>query len=140
MKITVFAIGRPKSRAVQELVADYAERLTHYLPFEIKACRDEKQALGSLDPQDFFVVLDERGLQKSSMEMADFISEHQRRGTKRIVFFVGGEAGIGEIIMKRSDQRFSLSRMTYPHELVQVVLAEQLYRACTIIRGEPYHK
>lgn len=140
MKIQTFAIGRLKSRPIKELVADYADRLSHYIKFEIHACRDEAQAISKLNPNDFFIVLDERGEQKSSKELADFISGHQMRGTKRLVFFIGGEDGVGEDVRSKANMVLGLSRMTFPHEFTQAILLEQLYRALTIIKGEPYHK
>lgn len=140
MKIAILAIGKVRSRSLRELIADYAERLRHYLPFEIIPCRDESQALKKIETGDLLVVLDERGKQKSSAELAGFLAEHQMRGTKRLVFFIGGEEGTGEAVKKRAELFLGLSRMTLPHEMAQLILAEQLYRACSISRGEPYHR
>ncbi len=140
MKILLIAIGKPKSKPVRELVADYAKRISHYLPFEIKLCRDERQAIDSLSPSDFVVILDERGKEKSSEELAKFISDHALRGTKRAIFFIGGENGVEKEMRERAQLVMGLSRMTFPHELVQAIICEQIYRACTINRGEPYHR
>lgn len=140
MKIAVIAIGKPKSAPIKELVEAYSRRIGHYLPFEIVSCRDEKQAGAKLASADLLVVLDERGRQKSSVELADFIQTHQMRAAKRIVLFIGGENGVGKEILERANLVLSLSKMTFPHELVQVILTEQLYRACSIIKGEPYHR
>lgn len=140
MKIAILAIGKIKSRPIQDLVADYAERIGHYLPFEIVVCRDEASALKRLDAGDLLVVLDERGAQKGSEELARFLSEHQTRGTRRLIFFIGGPDGVGPRVRDRAHLILGLSKMTLPHELTQAILAEQLYRACSINRGERYHR
>lgn len=140
MKIVLLSIGKIRSRPVREIVADYAGRIEHYLPFEIVACRDERQALSRIGSHDFLVLLDERGGQQSSEALARFLSGHQSRGTKRLAFFIGGPDGAGPEVKKRAQLTLSLSKMTLPHELAQALLAEQLYRACSINRGEPYHR
>ena len=140
MKIVVLAIGKPKSRPIRELVEDYSGRISHYLKFNLVSCRDDKQALVKIEGQDFLVILDERGAQKTSTELAALISKHQMQGTKRVVFFIGGQDGVGSGIRKRANLVLGLSNMTFPHELVQVILTEQIYRALTILKGEPYHR
>jgi len=140
MKLRIITIGKIKSRPVRELVDDYKNRLGHYLPIEILAVRDDEKAISIIDVSDFLVVLDERGAQMNSVELSGFISGHMSAGTKNVVFFAGGEDGVGEDIKKRANLLFGLSKLTFPHELVQVILLEQLYRACSIIRGEPYHR
>lgn len=140
MKILVITIGSPKSRPIKELAADYSKRVAHHLSFEIKHCRDEKTALSILDSRDFFIVLDEKGTQKTSRELAELIATHKMRGTKRLVFFIGGPDGASAEIKKRAGLILGLSRMTLPHELAIIVIAEQLYRACSILKGEPYHR
>lgn len=140
MKIIVLAIGKLKSRAATDIVSGYSKRIAHYLPFEIKSCRDEKQALSLLDPRDFLVVLDERGRQKTSAGISEFIASHQMKGTKRMFFFIGGEDGAGIAIKSRANFILGLSEMTFPHELVRALLLEQIYRALSILRGEPYHR
>jgi 23S rRNA (pseudouridine1915-N3)-methyltransferase len=140
LKILLLTIGKLRSRPVEELVEDYKKRINHYLPFEIKVCRDERTALSQLEPNDFFVALDERGKEMSSDDWAKFIENHKMRGTKRMVFLIGGQDGISEPTKKRAGTQVSLAKMTLPHELAQVVVSEQIYRACTIIKGEPYHR
>ena len=140
MKVSVLAIGKLKSRPVQELVGDYSNRLSHYLGVEIHACRDQKQALAKIDAHDFLVVLDEHGEQLTSEELANFMATHQNKGTKRMAFYIGGPEGVGQSVRERAGLILSLSRMTFPHEMVQAILLEQLYRACSILKGEPYHK
>lgn len=139
MKVTLLTIGKFKSREFSTLAADYAGRIAHYLPFEYLAVKDEKKALEKVSPGDYLVVLDERGATFSSPELASFIEEHQVRSTKRMIFFVGDAMGVGPELKKRAAKMLSLSKMTFPHELAQVITLEQIYRACTIVKGEKYH-
>ncbi len=140
MKLVLLPIGKIKSKAIASITADYAKRLSHYIPFEIKACKDEAQLLAKLERTDHLVALDGRGHQMSSAVLSEFISKHQMRGTKRLVLAIGGPEGFTDDVMARADYKLSLSKMTFPHELVQAIILEQLYRACTILKGEPYHK
>ena len=140
MKLKLITIGKIKTDHFLTAAADYAERLGHYMPFEIVVAKDERQALTKVQTGDFLVVCDKDGAEKSSEEMAEFLDHHREISTKHLAFFIGGAAGIGQPILTRADKCLSLSKMTLPHELAQVVLLEQLYRACTILKGEPYHK
>lgn len=140
MKVLVLPIGKMRSRPLAELAAEYAKRLSHYLPLEVCVCRDERALLGKIEPADGVVLLDARGEQVSSEELAAFIAGHQRRGTKRLLFCIGGPEGFGPGVRSAASMKLALSRMTFPHELAQVVLLEQLYRGCSILKGEPYHK
>lgn len=133
-------IGKTKSKHYLAAAADYAERLAHYLPFDIVVADSERDALKKIETGNYLVVCDRGGAQKSSEEMAQFLDHHAMKGTKNLVFFIGGAAGVGEPILKRANERLSLSKMTFSHELAQVIILEQLYRACTIRKGEPYHK
>ena len=140
MKIFILPIGKIRSKPVAEIAADYAERLSHYATLHVIPCRDEREALSNVKAGDFMVLMDAGGSEQSSEELAKFISSHQMRGTKRLVFFIGGPEGAKKEARARADLSLSLSRMTFPHELTQAVLLEQLYRAYTILKGEPYHK
>lgn len=140
MRLVLLTIGRIKSKPVADIAADYAGRLSHYLPFSIKECRDEAQLLAKLERTDHLVALDVLGDQMSSEALSDFISKHQMRGTKRLVLAIGGPEGFNDDVMARADYKLSLSKMTFPHEFVHAIILEQLYRACTILKGEPYHK
>jgi len=140
MKLLVLPIGKIRSKPVSELAADYAERLSHYATLHVVPCRDEREALSNVKGGDFVVLLDAAGSELGSEELARFISGHQMRGTKRLVFVIGGPEGPKKETRARADHALSLSRMTFPHELAQAMLLEQLYRAYTIIKGEPYHK
>jgi 23S rRNA (pseudouridine1915-N3)-methyltransferase len=110
------------------------------MPFELVISDTERDALKKIQQTDYLVACDTTGAERSSEEMAELLDHHMMRGTKNLVFFVGGAAGIGEPIIERANDCLSLSRMTFPHELAQVIVLEQLYRACTILKGEPYHK
>ncbi len=140
MKLKIITIGKIKSHAMAELAQDYFGRLSHYFPSETISVKDEGKALQNIEGADILIVLDERGKQKSSVELSGFISEHSMRATKNLIFFIGGQDGVGAEVKKRANLVLSLSKMTLPHELAQVVLLEQLYRACSILRGEPYHR
>jgi 23S rRNA (pseudouridine1915-N3)-methyltransferase len=140
MKILVLVIGKLKSRPIQLLADDYIGRLSHYLKVELVTCRDEAKALARLDPSDYLVMLDERGKEFTSTGFSKFISENRDRGLRRMVLFIGGPDGIGDEMRARADAMLALSKMTFTHEMAQVLLLEQLYRACTIMKGEPYHK
>jgi 23S rRNA (pseudouridine1915-N3)-methyltransferase len=140
MKIIILPIGRIKTSAIGDIVSDYANRLKHYCSFDIRPCKDDREALSVVKAGDLFVQLDAEGAQQSSEDFAKFIADHQMRGTKRLLFFIGGPDGPGAEVRSRADAMLSLSRMTFPHEIAQAMLLEQLYRAFTILKGEPYHK
>jgi 23S rRNA (pseudouridine1915-N3)-methyltransferase len=95
--------------------------------------------LQQLQKDDYLVLLDERGKQLSSPELAGFIQQRANESHKRLVFLIGGAFGVDEAIVKRADYTWSLSKLVFPHMLVRLILAEQLYRACTILRNEKYH-
>ena len=140
MKIRIIAVGKIKSKPVKELAGDYASRLVHYFPFERVDAKDEKAAIKMIGKTDHLIVCDETGQQKTSPELANLFSMYERRRIKRIVFFIGGPEGVGAEMKKRADYILSLSRMTFPHEMAQAILLEQVYRAATILKGEAYHK
>jgi len=140
MKVVLLVIGKLKSRPIQALVDDYIGRLSHYIKIELTICRDEKQVMSRIEPSDYLVGLDERGEEFTSKGLSKFISDNRDRGLKRMVLFIGGQDGIGEGVRGRTDAMLALSKMTFTHEMAQALLLEQLYRACTILKGEPYHK
>jgi 23S rRNA (pseudouridine1915-N3)-methyltransferase len=137
MKLKIVVVGKLKSRAMADLVGDYAKRIGHYLPFELVVVKNDSST--KLDRDDFLVVCDEHGEETTSKGLADFISQHQRVGTKRLTFFIGDAKGVTPEMKERARTTLSLSKMTFPHELCRVILLEQVYRACTILRGEKYH-
>ena len=155
MRITLRTMGRTDVDWVRDGLGVYLARLGHYVPFELdeipqlrKAAslsRDqirEKEGellLGGLAPSDEVILLDERGAQLRSVEFADFLQERLSRGVRRLVFLVGGAYGFSPKVYERADGKLSLSKMTFSHQMVRVFFAEQLYRAFTILKGEPYH-
>lgn len=130
--------GKDKSSAIQQLTADYLKRIARYTPVETHELASEG-VLAKLAPKAFFIALDSRGKQMSSEELAEFILEHQNRGTQQILFVVGGADGFSPDTLRHANLKLSLGKMTLPHELARVVLLEQLYRAFTILKGHPYH-
>ncbi len=151
MRIVVLAVGRLRSAPLRQVCEDYLARLSRYGPAEIKevkaaeslaadaaVAQESARLLQALEPADPVLVLDERGAQMSSPELSKLLATHELRSTKRLVFVLGGAYGLSDEFRKRG-KLLSLSRMTFPHELCRAVLLEQLYRARTIQRGEPYH-
>lgn len=154
MKVTLLTVGKTDVAWVKQGLTLYSERLAHYVPFcvteipELKKVsslsRDQiKQREGELilkavKPADDVVLLDERGKQYSSLEWADVIGKKLVAG-KDIVFVIGGAYGFSEAVYQRANGSVSLSKMTFSHQMVRTIFTEQLYRAFTILKGEPYH-
>jgi 23S rRNA (pseudouridine1915-N3)-methyltransferase len=152
VKVRLLSIGRDRSGLYEPAVQEYAKRLTHYCRFELielseargKTPEKSKSAegeaiLGKLAPHDWLVALDQRGKLLSSEELAQFLAKAQQQG-KDLVLCIGGDEGLATEVAAKAQLTLSLSKMTLPHRLARVVIAEQLYRAFTILRGEPYHK
>ncbi len=140
MKIKIISIGKIKSRPVAELVADYFSRLKHYHNSSLNSFRDDAQALGEVSSSDYLVAMDEHGKKLSSVGLAEFIESRANASTKNLCFFIGGPDGISAEVKSRANLVLSLSDMTFPHELAQAMVLEQLYRASSINRNEPYHR
>lgn len=140
MKIRIITIGKTKDKNFSSAAEEYASRLKHYTPFELISAKDDKQALAKIDPTDHLIVCDKEGRQHTSEDVAGLIDWHRMNGTKRMVFFIGGPEGVTDEMKSRTGEWMSFSKMTFPHELALVMLLEQLYRAHTILKGEPYHK
>jgi len=127
-----------RDRSLAEVCADYYGRIRHHVPLDEIEVVQERD-LGKRVPAGAYVVaLDPAGREWSTREFAAFVEERMVRGTRTLAFAVGGALGLPEALAKNADLRLSLSRLTLPHRLARVVLAEQIYRALTIIRGEPY--
>jgi 23S rRNA (pseudouridine1915-N3)-methyltransferase len=154
MKIIFLWTGKTAERWLQEGVAEYERRIGHYVPLAIEYVipgkypkRDiERQKaaegdllLGKVDVSDELYLLDERGQSFSSEELASFLQKKMSAGTKRLVLAVGGPYGFSQKVIRRADGLISFSKLTFPHQLIRLLLAEQIYRACTILRGEAYH-
>ena len=155
MKIELMVIGKTVSRYLQEGIDNYVNRTSHYVPFSItylpdikstKSLTEERQKelegevmLSQMQPGDYLVLLDERGKEFTSREFAAFIDKKMVMVPKRLIFLVGGPYGFSKAVYARADDKISLSKMTFSHEMVRLFFVEQLYRAMTILRGEPYH-
>ena len=159
MKITLITVGKIKEKYFTDAIAEYMKRLSRYCKPEIIQVADEKtpenaalavekqvkdtegeRILRHVAEDAFVVALEIRGEMLSSEELADFIERKQVSGTSHIQFVIGGSLGLSEAVLRRADYRLSFSRMTFPHQLMRVVLLEQIYRSIRIIAGEPYHK
>lgn len=152
MNIRLLLIGKTSTPFVKEGVDIYVKRLKHYCKFEIielpdvkvkdplKQRESEAQAiLKALKADDFVVLLDEKGVNPTSREFADFIQKKMNAGTRQMILIVGGAFGFTEEIYARADYKLSFSKMTFSHEMIRVFIAEQVYRAFTILKGESYH-
>lgn len=132
MKLQLLFIGKPRNREANLMAQKYAGRIKHYCQFEMVQLKDEKAAAAY--GRVLKVVLDPAGEQMTSRELAAFLE----KTTRETAFFVGGAEGFSGEFRARADRLISLSKMTLPHELARVILAEQIYRAFTILRGHPY--
>lgn len=155
MDITLITIGKTSIPYIAKGIEEYTGRLKRYTPYEIKTLPDLKNArklteaqqkegegkiiLDSLSPSDFVILLDERGSQYKSIEFASLLQKKMSSGLKRLVFVIGGPYGFSQDVYNRADSLISLSKMTFNHEMVRLFFTEQVYRAMTILRGEPYH-
>lgn len=153
MKITVIAVGKTSTPEISRLIDGYLRRIGHYIGFELvelpdtRGCRDsesQKRAEGDailkrLTAADTVVLLDERGREMTSVEFARFLEGRMNAGIKRLVFIIGGPYGFSQEVYSRADRLLGLSQMTFTHEMVRLFFTEQVYRAMTILRGEPYH-
>lgn len=155
MKISFWSIGKANETYVKEGVEEFTRRISRYYKVEWSIIPVPKNAgmlsemdlkkkegetiLEWLNKDDYLVALDERGKQLSSEELAGFIQARANESVKHIVFLIGGAFGIDERILKRANYKWSLSQLVFPHQLVRLILAEQVYRACTILKNEKYH-
>ena len=154
MKITLLVVGKTTDSHIEILVQEYQKRLSHYVPFapqvipELKNTKaltmeQQKQAEGELilrtiTPATDLILLDEHGKEYRSIEFADYIQKRMSSG-RDVVFVVGGPYGFSDAVYQRANGKISLSKMTFSHQMVRLFFVEQLYRAMTILRGEPYH-
>jgi 23S rRNA (pseudouridine1915-N3)-methyltransferase len=153
VKVRLLAVGRDRSGLYAPAVDEYVARLCRQLKFELvelpearkhagtPQAREEEAAtiLGKLDPRERVVALDERGEEPTSVELARRVERWMTRG-QDVALVIGGSDGLAPAVLERAQERLALSRMTLAHRLARLVLVEQLYRAMTILRGEPYHK
>lgn len=155
MNVKFLAIGKTDDERLQSLIADYEKRIKHYLPFEIELIPDLKKTknlseiqqkeaegkliLSRLASSDFVVLLDENGKSFSSVGFSDWLQKQLLTGRKNLIILIGGPYGFSDEIHLRAQAKISLSAMTFSHQMVRLIFVEQLYRACTILKNEPYH-
>lgn len=154
MKTELIVVGKTTNKHFIAAINDYLKRIGHYIPFSVTVIPELRNAkslsqqqqkdkegeaiLRLLQPSDTVVILDERGKEPRSIELADWL-QRQQQTARRLVFIIGGPYGFSQQVYSRADSMLSLSRMTFSHQMVRLIFVEQLYRACTIIKGEPYH-
>ena len=154
MKITLLVVGKTTDQRLQTLIDDYQQRLKHYIPFEIVVIPDSRNAkaltqaqikeqegleiLRRITPAMEVILLDEHGREYRSIEYAQWIQKKMAAG-RDVTFIVGGPYGFSTAVYERADGKISLSKMTFSHQMIRLFFTEQIYRAMTILRGEPYH-
>jgi 23S rRNA (pseudouridine1915-N3)-methyltransferase len=155
MKFTLYNIGKTDSKYIVEGLNDYSKRIGYFLDFSVIDIPELKQKknfspdmikqkegellIRYLSKTDILVLLDEKGTEYKSREFSDWLNKIFSQGNKQVSFVTGGAYGFSEDIFKRAHYKISLSKLTFTHQLVRLVFVEQLYRACTIIKGIPYH-
>ena len=155
MKITLLTVGKTDKDWVKQGIDIYASRMKHYFPFSIVEIPELKNVsslsqdqiktkegeliLKNVKPADDVILLDERGREFSSMEFAKVLQDKISYNGKDIIFVIGGAYGFSDAVYARANSKLSLSKMTFSHQMVRTIFAEQLYRAFTIMKGEPYH-
>lgn len=159
MKITIITVGKIKEKYLKDAIAEYSKRLGKYCKLEIIEVADEKtvenaseaveesirekeaeRILKYIKDDSYVVTLEIQGKQLTSEELADKIETLGVTGTSHITFVIGGSIGLGRSVLQKSNYALSFSKMTFPHQLMRVILLEQIYRSFRIINGEPYHK
>ena len=155
MNIELIVVGKTDMKEVEALVQMYTKRLNHYVRFAITTIADVRNTkklseaeqkrlegeaiLRLLTDSDFVMLLDEHGAELRSIEFADLIQRRMSAGIKRLVFVIGGPYGFSDAVYSRANSKLSLSKMTFSHQIVRAIFTEQLYRAFTILKNEPYH-
>lgn len=155
MNIKLIVIGKSEEKYLREAVEIYLKRLTHYINFEIVVLPDVKNAknmsvaelkdkeaeliLKHSAKADKFVLLDEKGKEYSSVEFSKYLTKQMNASVKTLAFVVGGAFGFSEKVYSQANEKLSISKMTFSHQMIRLLFVEQLYRAFTIIKGEPYH-
>lgn len=155
MKINLLVIGKTDASYFMEAINEYKNRLSHYIPFELEVIPDLKNTktltidqqkakegeliLKNIQPGDYVVLLDEKGKEYSSMQFATYIEKKTHTVSKRLVFIIGGPYGFSDKVYEKANEKLTLSRMTFSHQMIRLIFVEQLYRAMTILNNEPYH-
>lgn len=154
MKITIRMIGTTRDSCLREGIAGYVKRLSHYVPLTLEELPDVKTGkkpdkeriklqegellLNKIRPGEFIILLDEKGKEFTSVEFSNYLSSLEGQ-TGSVLFLIGGAYGFSRQVYERANARISLSKMTFSHQMVRLIFTEQLYRAYTILKGEPYH-
>lgn len=155
MKICLLVIGKTDAAYIRAGIEEYEKRLVRYVPYEMRVLSDIKNSrsmsegvqkekegellLGQIAPSDYVVLLDEKGKEFDSVGFSEFVAQKMLCGIKGLVFVIGGPYGFSDAVYKRGNEKISLSKMTFSHQMVRMIFTEQLYRAMTIMKGEPYH-
>ena len=155
MQIKLITIGKTDHKAIQQLIEEYSSRLAHYIRFEFEIIPDLKNSksltehtqkekegeliLKKVQASDEVILLDEMGKSFSSVEFSEFIQKKMNSGFKQLIFVIGGPYGFSKEVYLRANGKISLSKMTFSHQMIRPFFIEQVYRAFTILRNEPYH-
>lgn len=155
MKITLLVIGKTDTNYFNDAIKEYQGRLIHYIPFEMQVIPDIKNSknlstgqqkekegeliLKHIQPGDYIVLLDERGKEYTSLKFAEYVEKKTHTVSKRLVFIIGGPYGFAQSVYDKANEKLTLSRMTFSHQMIRLIFIEQLYRAMTILHNEPYH-
>jgi len=155
MLVELIVVGKTNEPYLNTGIEEYVGRLKHYIPFKLNIIPDIKNAkslsedqlkvkegqliLSSLDKSDVLVLLDENGKTFSSVDFSKYMQKHMLAGRKRLLFVIGGAYGFSDDVYQRANAKIALSKMTFSHQMVRLIFVEQLYRAMTILKGEPYH-
>ncbi len=155
MTIKLLAIGKTDNSSLQTLIDDYQKRLGFYIKFEFEMIPDLKNAknlseeqqkqkegeliLNKINSTDILILLDENGKQMDSVSFSDYLQKHMNSGIKQLVFVIGGPYGFSNEVYEKAVGKISVSKMTFSHQMIRLFMIEQLYRAFTILKNEPYH-
>lgn len=155
MNIKLIAVGKTDNPALQQLISTYEKRLSYYINFELQLLPDIKNSkslseeqqkikegeliLSYVDPSHHLILLDERGKEYTSIAFADELQKKMNTGIKQLTFVIGGPYGFSQAVYQRANSKLSLSKLTFSHQMIRLFFVEQLYRAFTILRNEPYH-
>ncbi|MEM1260049.1 MAG: 23S rRNA (pseudouridine(1915)-N(3))-methyltransferase RlmH [Bacteroidota bacterium] len=155
MTIKLLVVGKTGNKALEGLILDYVHRLKHYVRFEMhtipqlkntknlsqieQKAKEGELILKQLEISDYLILLDENGKQYDSVDFSGYLQKKMNSGLKNLIFIIGGPYGFDEMVKERSETSVSLSKMTFPHQIVRLFFVEQLYRAFTILKNEPYH-
>ena len=144
MKISILVIGKTDNKQLIQLIESYQKRLQHYVKFSMEVIPDIKNVKNlskeqQKEKEGELILLDEKGKEFRSLEFANYLQKKMNTGLKRLVFVVGGPYGFSDAVYKKSQEKVSLSQMTFSHQMIRLFIVEQIYRAFTILKNEPYH-